>query len=66
MAGHLAAILAARSGVASSIIEAGTMLVGAMTRGGVYKSDHFFNKKRSSRTGNSKGALYTTKRDRRA
>ena len=35
-AGHIAALQAAREGVSTSIIEAGTMLGGTMTAGGVY------------------------------
>ena len=42
-AGHIAAIQAARVGVKTSIIEAGTMLGGTMTAGGVYMPNHFFN-----------------------
>ena len=42
-AGHIAAIQAARAGVSVSIIEAGTMLGGTMTAGGVYMPNHFFN-----------------------
>lgn len=42
-AGHIAAIQAARVGVKISIIEAGTMLGGTMTAGGVYMPNHFFN-----------------------
>ena len=41
-AGHVAAIQAARAGVATSVIEAGPMLGGAMTEGGVYMPNHFF------------------------
>jgi len=44
-AGHIAAIQAARAGVTTSIIEAGTMLGGTMTAGGVYMPNHFFSKK---------------------
>jgi hypothetical protein len=43
-AGHIAALQAAREGVSTSIIEAGTMLGGTMTAGGVYMPNHFFNK----------------------
>ena len=43
-AGHVAAIQAARLGVKVSIIEAGTMLGGTMTAGGVYMPNHFFSK----------------------
>ena len=42
-AGHIAAIQAARAGVITAIIEAGTMLGGTMTAGGVYMPNHFFN-----------------------
>ena len=42
-AGHIAAIQAARAGVKVSVIEAGTMLGGAMTAGGVYMPNHFFS-----------------------
>ena len=42
-AGHIAAIQAARAGVSTAIIEAGTMLGGTMTAGGVYMPNHFFN-----------------------
>ena len=42
-AGHVAAIQAARAGAVTSVIEAGTMLGGAMTAGGVYMPNHFFN-----------------------
>ena len=41
-AGHVAAIQAARTGVTTSVIEAGTMLGGTMTAGGVYMPNHFF------------------------
>lgn len=41
-AGHIAAIQAARAGVTTSVIEAGTMLGGTMTAGGVYMPNHFF------------------------
>lgn len=44
-AGHIAAIQSARAGVTTSIIEAGTMLGGTMTAGGVYMPNHFFNTK---------------------
>ena len=43
-AGHVAAIQAARLGVKISVIEAGTMLGGTMTAGGVYMPNHFFSK----------------------
>lgn len=42
-AGHIAAVQAARAGVVTSIIEAGTMLGGTMTSGGVYMPNHFFS-----------------------
>lgn len=42
-AGHVAAIQAARAGVVTSVIEAGTMLGGTMTAGGVYMPNHFFS-----------------------
>lgn len=42
-AGHIAAIQAAREGVRTSIIEAGSMLGGTMTAGGVYMPNHFFS-----------------------
>ena len=42
-AGHVAAIQAGRAGASTSIIEAGTMLGGTMTAGGVYMPNHFFN-----------------------
>ncbi len=41
-AGHIAALQAARAGVTTSAIEAGTMLGGTMTAGGVYMPNHFF------------------------
>lgn len=41
-AGHIAALQAARAGVTASVIEAGTMLGGTMTAGGVYMPNHFF------------------------
>ena len=41
-AGHIAALQAARAGVVTSVIEAGTMLGGTMTAGGVYMPNHFF------------------------
>lgn len=44
-AGHIAAIQAARAGATTSVIEAGTMLGGTMTSGGVYMPNHFFSKK---------------------
>jgi 2-polyprenyl-6-methoxyphenol hydroxylase-like FAD-dependent oxidoreductase len=42
-AGHIAAIQAARAGVSTSVIEAGPMLGGTMTVGGVYMPNHFFS-----------------------
>ncbi|SLM31965.1 hypothetical protein MTBBW1_510020 [Desulfamplus magnetovallimortis] len=42
-AGHIAAIQAARAGVTTSVIEAGTMLGGTMTAGGVYMPNHFYS-----------------------
>jgi hypothetical protein len=42
-AGHVAAIQAARAGVTTSVIEAGSMLGGTMTSGGVYMPNHFFS-----------------------
>jgi len=44
-AGHIAAIQAARLRVKTSLIEAGTMLGGTMTAGGVYMPNHFFSTK---------------------
>jgi hypothetical protein len=41
-AGHVAALQAARAGVKTSVIEAGSMLGGTMTSGGVYMPNHFF------------------------
>ena len=43
-AGHVAALQAARAGARTSIIEAGTMLGGTMTAGGVCMPNHFFSK----------------------
>ena len=43
-AGHIAAIQSARLGGNTSVIEAGTMLGGAMTAGGVNMPNHFFSK----------------------
>ena len=40
----MAALQAAREGVRTSVIEAGTMLGGTMTAGGVYMPNHFFSK----------------------
>jgi len=42
-AGHIAAIQAARLGVKTAVIEAGSMLGGTMTAGGVYTPNHFFS-----------------------
>lgn len=42
-AGHIAAIQAARAGIKASVIEAGSMLGGTMTAGGVYMPNHFFS-----------------------
>jgi flavin-dependent dehydrogenase len=42
-AGHIAAIQASRLGVKTSVIEAGSMLGGTMTAGGVYMPNHFFS-----------------------
>jgi hypothetical protein len=42
-AGHVAAIQTARAGVTTSVIEAGSMLGGTMTAGGVYMPNHFFS-----------------------
>jgi hypothetical protein len=44
-AGHIAAIQAARLRIKTSLIEAGTMLGGTMTAGGVYMPNHFFSPK---------------------
>ena len=41
-AGHIAALQAARAGATTSVIEAGSMLGGTMTAGGVYMPNHFF------------------------
>jgi len=41
-AGHVAALQAARAGVRVAVIEAGSMLGGTMTAGGVYMPNHFF------------------------
>jgi hypothetical protein len=41
-AGHIAALQAARAGVRTAVIEAGSMLGGTMTAGGVYMPNHFF------------------------
>ena len=40
-AGHIAAIQAARAGIRVSLIEAGSMLGGTMTEGGVFMPNHF-------------------------
>jgi len=42
-AGHVAALQSARTGVKTSVIEAGTMLGGTMTAGGVYMPNHFYS-----------------------
>ena len=42
-AGHVAAIQAARAGVKTSVIEAGSMLAGTMTAGGVNTPNHFYS-----------------------
>jgi hypothetical protein len=42
-AGHIAAIQAARLGLTTSVIEAGSMLGGTMTAGGVYMPDFFYS-----------------------
>ena len=42
-AGHIAALQAARAGIKTSVIEAGSMLGGTMTAGGVYMPNHFFS-----------------------
>jgi len=42
-AGHVAAIQAARAGSKTAVIEAGSMLGGTMTAGGVYMPNHFFS-----------------------
>jgi flavin-dependent dehydrogenase len=42
-AGHVAALQAARAGITTSVLEAGTMLGGTMTAGGVYMPNHFFS-----------------------
>jgi flavin-dependent dehydrogenase len=43
MAGHIAALQASRTGVKTSVIEAGTMLSGTMTAGGIAMPDYFFS-----------------------
>jgi FAD dependent oxidoreductase len=45
-AGHIAALQAARAGARTSVIEAGTMLGGTMTSGGVNMPNHFFSTKK--------------------
>jgi len=45
-AGHIAAIQAARAGITASVIEAGSMLGGTMTAGGVNMPNHFFTPSR--------------------
>lgn len=40
-AGHIAAIQAGRGGISVSVIEAGNMLGGTMTEGGVFMPNHF-------------------------
>ena len=42
-AGHIAALQAARAGVKTSVIEAGSMLAGTMTAGGVNMPNHFYS-----------------------
>jgi hypothetical protein len=42
-AGHVAAIQAGRARVKTAVIEAGTMLGGTMTSGGVYMPNHYFS-----------------------
>jgi 2-polyprenyl-6-methoxyphenol hydroxylase-like FAD-dependent oxidoreductase len=42
-AGHVAAIQSARAGITTSVIEAGSMLGGTMTAGGVYMPNHFYS-----------------------
>ncbi len=44
-AGHVAALQAARAGVKTSVIEAGTMLGGIMTAGGVNMPNHYYSTK---------------------
>ena len=41
-AGHIATLQAARAGASTTIIEAGSMLGGTMTAGGVWMPNHFF------------------------
>jgi hypothetical protein len=42
-AGHIAALQAARTGIKTAVIEAGTMFGETMTAGGVYMPNHFFS-----------------------
>jgi len=42
-AGHIAALQAARAGIKTSVIEAGSMVGGTMTAGGVYTPAYFFS-----------------------
>jgi len=42
-AGHIAAIQAGRARVKTAVIEAGTMLGGTMTAGGVYMPNHYYS-----------------------
>ena len=42
-AGHIAALQASRAGIKTSVIEAGSMLGGTMTSGGVYMPNHYFS-----------------------
>lgn len=42
-AGHIAALQAARAGVNTSVIEAGSMMAGTMTAGGVNMPNHFYS-----------------------
>jgi hypothetical protein len=44
-AGHVAALQASRAGVKTSVIEAGSMLGGIMTAGGVNMPNHFYSTK---------------------
>src|SRR6056297_2387219 len=43
--GHIAAIQAASCGIKTSLIEAGSMMGGTMTDGGVFMPNHFFSPK---------------------
>ncbi len=45
-AGHIAALQASRAGIRTSVIEAGSMLGGTMTAGGVYMPNHFYSTKK--------------------